>query len=196
MPYTIKSDGKEQVIELEKQIVNNVEYKYYCAPKLDNETYLIAEISGWEKLNLMSGQANVTYDGTYIGQTGIDATSTNAKMTITLGNDKRISVKREKMKDFSSVDFSGTEAKIVLTYKITVRNNQNKSVTMILKDQYPLSTNKEIGAELLNKTTKPTTNRKDIGVITWEETFKAGETKEYFISYSVKYPKGKTLNLQ
>ncbi|MDR1552475.1 MAG: mucoidy inhibitor MuiA family protein [Prevotellaceae bacterium] len=196
IPYTVKSDGKEQIIELEKQIINSVEYKYYCAPKLDNETYLIAEISEWQKLNLMSGQANVTYDGTYIGQTTIDATSTNKKMTFTLGNDKRISVKREKMQDFSSVKFLGTDTKIVLTYKITVRNNQNKDVAMILKDQYPLSTNKNIMVELLDKTTKPTTNREDIGIITWEETFKAGETKEYFISYSVKYPKGMTLNLQ
>jgi TonB-dependent SusC/RagA subfamily outer membrane receptor len=196
IPYTIKSDGKEQVIELEKQIINNVDYKYYCAPKLYNETYLIVEISEWEKLNLMSGQANITYDGTHIGQTTIDATSTNKKMTFTLGNDKRISVKREKMQDFSSVKFLGTDTKIVLTYKITVRNNQNKNVAMILKDQYPLSTNKNITVELLEKTTKPTTNREDIGIITWEETFKAGETKEYFISYSVKYPKNMKLNLQ
>ncbi|MDR2293327.1 MAG: DUF4139 domain-containing protein [Prevotellaceae bacterium] len=196
IPYTIQSDGKEQVIELEKQIINNAEYKYYCAPKLDNETYLIAEISEWEKLNLTGGQANITYDGTYLGLTTIDAASTNKKMTFTLGNDKRISVKREKMQDFSSVKFLGSDTKIILTYKITVRNNQNKDIAMILKDQYPLSTNKNITVELLEKTTKPTTNRDDIGVITWEEMLKAGETKEYFISYSVKYPKGMKLNLQ
>jgi TonB-dependent SusC/RagA subfamily outer membrane receptor len=196
IPYTIKSDGKEQVIELEKQIINSVDYKYYCAPKLDAETYLIAEVSDWEKLNLMTGQANITHDGTYLGQTAIDAASTNRKMTFTLGNDKRISVKREKMQDFSSVKFLGTDTKIILTYKITVRNNQNRDVAMILKDQYPLSTNKNITVELLEKTTKPTVSREDIGIITWEENLKAGETKEYFISYSVKYPKGMNLNLQ
>ncbi|MDR0419896.1 MAG: DUF4139 domain-containing protein [Prevotellaceae bacterium] len=195
IPYTVKSDGKEQVIELEKQIITGAEYQYYCAPKLDNETYLIAEISGWEKLNLMTGQANITYDGTYLGQTTIDAASTNKKITLTLGNDRRISVKREKMQDFSSVKFLSTDTKVILTYKITVRNNQNKDVTMILKDQYPISTNKNINVELLEQTTKPTTNRKDIGVITWEENLKAGETKEYFISYSAKYPKDMILNL-
>jgi TonB-dependent SusC/RagA subfamily outer membrane receptor len=196
IPYTVKSDGKEQIIELEKQTVNNVGYKYYCAPKLDAETYLIAEISEWEKLNLMTGQANITSEGTYLGQTTINASSTDKKMTFTLGSDRRISVKREKMQDFSSVKFLGTDTRIVLTYKITVRNNQNKDVAMVLKDQYPLSTNKNITVELLEKTTKPTVNREDVGVITWEENLKAGETKEYFVSYSVKYPKGMTLNLQ
>ncbi|MDR1984966.1 MAG: mucoidy inhibitor MuiA family protein [Prevotellaceae bacterium] len=195
LPYTITGNGKEQVIELEKQVTTNVSYKYYCAPKLDKETFLIAEISDWEKLNLMSGQANVTYDGTYIGQTAVDAASTNKKLTLTLGTDKRVSVKREKMQDFSSVKFLGTDTKVSLAYKITVRNNQNKDVWMILKDQYPLSTNKNITVELLEKTTKPTTNREDIGVITWEGQLKAGETKEYFISYSAKYPKELNLNL-
>ncbi|MDR3226959.1 MAG: DUF4139 domain-containing protein [Prevotellaceae bacterium] len=195
MPYTIESNGKEQVIEIEKQIAANVAYRYYCAPKLDIETYLIAEISEWEKLNLMSGQANITYDGTYIGQTEINASSTNKKLTLTLGTDKRVSVKREKMQDYSSVKFLGTDTKVLLTYKITVRNNQNKSVSMILKDQYPLSTNKNITVELLEKTTKPTTNREDIGIITWEEQLQAGETKEYFISFSAKYPKNMNLNL-
>ncbi|MDR1199418.1 MAG: DUF4139 domain-containing protein [Prevotellaceae bacterium] len=196
IPYTVKSDGKEQVIELEKQTISSVGYKYYCAPKLDAETYLIAEISEWEKLNLMTGQANITSEGTYLGQTTINAASTDKKMTFTLGSDRRISVKREKMQDFSSVKFLGTDTRIVLTYKITVRNNQNRDIAMVLKDQYPLSTNKNITVELLEKTTKPTVNREDVGVITWEENFKAGETKEYFISYSVKYPKGMTLNLQ
>ncbi|MDR2126126.1 MAG: DUF4139 domain-containing protein [Prevotellaceae bacterium] len=194
IPYTVKSDGKAQIIELEKQIINNAEYKYYCAPKLDKQTYLIAEIAEWEKLNLMSGQANITYDGTYMGQSTIDAASANAKLTFTLGGDKRISVKREKMQEFSSVKFLGSDTKILLTYKITVRNNQNRDITMILKDQYPLSTHKDITVAL-EETTMPHVNREDIGIITWEETLKAGETKEYTISYSVKYPKGMKLNL-
>ena len=38
-------------------------------------------------------------------------------------------------------------------------------------------------------------NVEELGVITWEEEFKAGETKVYQISYSVKYPKDSNLNL-
>jgi hypothetical protein len=67
---------------------------------------------------------------------------------------------------------------------------------MVLKDQYPISTQKSIEVELQTKETTPwTANREDLGVITWEEEFKAGETKTYQISYSVKYPKGSNLNL-
>ncbi len=195
MPYSIPGNGKEQTIDLQIK-ETQAEYKYYCAPKLDSETYLLAEISNWEKLNLLSGKANITYDGTYVGESYIDARSTQEKLALTLGTDKRVAVKREKMQDFSSTKFLGNDTKQVFTYKLTVKNNQNKPIKMTLKDQYPISTQKAIEVELLTKDTTPwTVNREDLGVISWEEELKAGETKTYQISYSVKYPKGSNLNL-
>lgn len=195
MPYTIPGNGKEQSIDLQTK-ETPAEYKYYCAPKLDPETYLLAEIPDWEKLNLLSGQANITYDGTYVGESYIDARSTHEKLGLTLGTDKRVTVKREKLQDYSSTKFLGSDTKQVFTYKLTVKNNQNKPVKMVLKDQYPISTQKSIEVELLTKDTTPwTVNKEDLGVITWEEELKAGETKTYQISYSVKYPKGSNLNL-
>lgn len=195
IPYTIPGNGKEQNIELaNKQTL--AEYKYYCAPKLDTETYLLAEIPDWQKLNLLTGKANVTYDGTYVGETMIDASSTSEKLALTLGTDKRVIVKREKMQDFSTTRFLGNDVKQVFTYKLTVKNNQNKAIKMVLKDQYPISTQKSIEVELLTKdSTRWTINKEEVGVITWEEELTPGQNKEYRLSYSVKYPKGVNLNL-
>ncbi len=194
MPYTIPGNGKEQNIDLQTK-ETPAEYKYYCAPKLDMETYLLAEISNWEQLNLMSGKANITYDGTYVGESYIDAGSTHEKLTLTLGTDKRVSVKREKMHDYSSKRPLGSDIKQVFTYKLTVRNNHSKPIKLVLKDQYPVSTQKNIEVELLKETTPWTANVENIGVVTWEHDIKAGETKEYKMSYSVKYPKDSNINL-
>lgn len=191
LPYTIPGNGKEQSIQLRTQNASAT-YKYYCAPKLDRETFLLAEISGWEKLGLMSGKANVTYDDTYIGETYINASSTQEALPLTLGTDKRVSVKRELVEDSSSKKTFGNDIKQVFTYKITVKNNQNKNIKMVLKDQYPKSTSKELQAELLLKdTTPPSVNKEEVGVLTWEEDFTPGEVKTYYISYSIKYPKDK-----
>lgn len=195
LPFSVPGNGKEQSLDLRLTEVV-AEYKYYCAPKLDTETYLLAEISNWQELNLLSGKANITYDGMYIGETLIDANSTQKKMTLTLGTDKRVVVKREKLRDFSSKKTFGSDVKQMFTYKITVRNNQNKPIQMVLKDQYPLSTQKNIEVELNEKdTTIPTAKNEEVGVLSWEETLNAGETKIYQISYSVKYPKNINLNL-
>lgn len=195
LPFSVPGNGKEQSLDLNTQEIT-AQYKYYCAPKLDTETYLLAEISNWETLNLLSGKANITYDGTYVGETYIDAGSTQKQLALTLGSDKRVPVKREKLRDYSSKKTLGNDIKQVLTYKMTVRNNQNKPVRIILKDQYPISTTKKIEVELLTKeTTTPTAYNEEVGVINWEETLQPGETKVYQISYSVKYPKDMKLNL-
>lgn len=194
-PYTIPGNGKEQSIDLAKKEAT-AEFKYYCAPKLDSQTFLLAEIGDWQKLNLLTGKANVTYDGTYVGETVINANSTSKNLTLTLGADKRVAVKREKMQDYSSNKIFGNDVKKEFTYKITVKNNQNKAIKLVLKDQYPRSTQKNINVELQTKDTTPwTANIEDLGVITWEEDFKPGENKEYRISYSVKHPKEMQLNL-
>ena len=196
LPYTIPGNGKEQIINL-KDYNLSPEYKFYAAPKLDQNAFLVADFKDWEKLNILSGLANITYDGTYVGQTYLNTSQTNNVMSVTLGSDKRISVKREKLTDFSQVKILGSDTKVTLAYKITVKNNQNKSVKFTLKEQYPISSQKEIKVELLDKeTTKPTYNKEDIGVVTWDFDLAAGESREFRIAYSVKYPKDKKINLR
>jgi len=195
LPYTIPGNGKEQIIDLKKNELQAT-YKYYCAPKLDENVYLIAEFNDWEKLNLLSGQANVTYDGTFVGQTFLNTQSAQKTLSVTLGTDKRVTVKREKMTDFSSVKFLSSNTQVTLTYKISVKNNQNKPIYLVLKDQYPISQQKDIEVEFLKKeTTEPTFNKEETGVITWETNLSPGQSKEYRIAYSVKYPKGRKINL-
>jgi uncharacterized protein (TIGR02231 family) len=194
LPYSIPGNGKKQSIELKSNEMP-ASFMYYSAPKLDYETYLIAEIKDYEKLGLLSGNANVTYDGTFIGETYIDADSTREKLSLTLGTDRRVAVKREKLKEFSSKSLFGNDAKQEFAYQLTVRNNQNRAARMVLKDQYPISSNKEITVELSKESTPFTFNKEDTGVVTWEYDMQPGETKVFKLVYSVKYPKGKELGL-
>lgn len=192
LPYDVSANGREQQVGL-KDLETAVHYKYYCAPKLDKEAYLLAEVPDWEALNLMPGEATVMFEGTYVGKTAIDPSSTQDTLNLTVGRDRRVVVKREKMKDFSSVKFLGNYKKQVFTYQLTVRNNKKEKIDMILKDQYPLSTLKDIEVELLESSAGAV--NPELGVVTWNLTVNPGETKTFRISYSVKYPKDKTLNL-
>ncbi len=192
IPYDVPSNGKEQQVIL-KEFSVPAFFKYYSAPKLDKEAYLLAEVSDWEELNLLPGEANIMFEGTYIGKTYIDPNSTQDTLNFTLGRDKRVVVKREKSKDYSSIKFLGTNKKQVFTYDITVKNNKKEKVDMILKDQFPVSTNKEIEVELIENNGAAINN--ELGVLTWKLELAAGESKKFRISYSVKYPKDKVLNL-
>jgi TonB-dependent SusC/RagA subfamily outer membrane receptor len=192
IPYDIPSNGKEQGVEL-KEYKLPCNYQYYAAPVADKEAYLLGKMQGWEKLNLLPGEASITVEGTYIGRSFIDPGSTQDTLNLTLGRDKRIVVKREKITDFSSVKFLGSSKKEVFTYRITVRNNKKDKVDMMLKDQYPISTDKDIEVELMESSGASV--NKDNGVLTWKVGLAPGESKEFRVSYSVKYPKDKAVNL-
>jgi TonB-dependent SusC/RagA subfamily outer membrane receptor len=192
IPYDIPSNGKEHGVVL-KEYKLPCTYQYYAAPVADKETYMLGQMQGWEKLNLLPGEASIMVEGTYIGKSFIDPRSTQDTLNLTLGRDKRIVVKREKVNDFSSVKFLGANKKEVFTYEITVRNNKKEKVQLLLKDQYPISTDKDIEDELLES--GGAIVNKDTGVLTWRVELAPGESRQYRISYSVKYPKDKTLNI-
>jgi uncharacterized protein (TIGR02231 family) len=192
LPYDVPGNGKEQNVAL-KELQVNSSFKYYAVPKLDKDAYLLGEIAEWEKLNLLAGEANIVFEGTYIGKTYIDPNSTQDTLNLTLGKDKRIVLKKEKLKDFSSVKFMGSNKKQVFTYEITVKNNKKEAIQLLLKDQYPLSTNKEIEVELLDYS--GAANNSELGVLTWKLQLQPGETKKQRVSYSVKYPKDQYIDL-
>ena len=134
LKYSIPGNGKEQNITIGKQ-ETPATYRYYCAPKLDPETFLMADIDKWEKLNLLSGNANISFAGSYVGNTYIDANSTKKTISLTLGVDKKVVVTRKKVKDYSSSKVLGSDVKVVTTYEIIVKNNKNKNVSLTVKKQ-------------------------------------------------------------
>jgi uncharacterized protein (TIGR02231 family) len=192
LPYDVPTNGKEQTATLKEYSVNAL-YKYYAVPKLDKDAYLLAEVPDWENLNLLPGDANIIFEGTYVGKSFIDPSSTLDTLNLTLGRDKRVVIKKEKLIDYSSTKFLGSNKLQRFTYELTVKNNKNDTVRMTLKDQYPLSTNKEIEIELLDD--GGASFNSEIGVLTWKLELAPGEVKKVRFSYSVKYPKDKVLNL-
>ena len=194
VPYDIPGNGKEQLIDLKSYNIK-ADYKYYSIPKLSGETYLIATLSEYEQYNLLPGYATVTFDNTFVGKTFLRPNVTEEHISLTLTTDPRISVKREKQSNFCSTKHVGNSTSVTQSYLITVKNNQTKAIKLTLKEQYPISNNKDIEVKLEEVTPAATTNKKEIGVLTWDVELKAGETQTFVITYNVKYPKDRTVNL-
>ena len=192
IPYDVPANGKEQGVVL-KEYKMPCSYQYYAAPRVDKDAFLLGEMAGWEKLNLLPGEASIMVEGTYIGKSFIDPNSIQDTLNLTLGRDKRIVVRKEKVVDYSSVKFLGANKKEVFTYQITVRNNKKEKIQMMLKDQYPISSSKDIEEDLLDSSGASV--NKDTGMLTWKIELAPGESRKYRVSYSIKYPKDKTLNL-
>lgn len=190
IPYDILSNGKAHSVSL-KDIKIPATYKYYAAPKVEKEAFLLAELNDYAKYNLLPGEANIVFEGMYVGKTTINPNQTQDTLNLSIGRDKKISIKRERITDKSGTKFLSSYKEQTFTYDITVRNNKKEDINMLLKDQYPLSTDKEITVELLEK--DGAKENEETGVLTWEIRLKPNETKKYRISYKVKYPKDKLI---
>ncbi|RZJ54426.1 MAG: mucoidy inhibitor MuiA family protein [Flavobacterium sp.] len=192
LPYDILSNGKIHSVSL-KEIKLPASYKYYAAPKVEKEAFLLAEIADYSKYNLLKGEANIIFEGMYVGKTFIEPNQTSDTLNLSMGRDKKVSIKREKVADKSGTKFLSAKKEQTFTYDITVRNNKKENVELLLKDQYPLSTDKEIEVELLQSDSAKINS--ETGILTWQLQLKPNETKKIRFSYRVKYPKDQNLNL-
>ncbi len=192
-PYTIKSDNKNYTVDIEVYNLPAI-YQYYCVPKIDKDAFLIANIVDWEKYSLLEGEANVFFEETYVGKTLLDVRYASDTLEISLGRDKKVSVNREKIKDFATKQFIGNKKEETRTWKTTVKNNKNQEINMIVLDQVPVSTAEDIEVNVQNITGAK--HDPESGEIKWKFTLNPGDKKEFELKYSVKFPKNRNLIIE
>jgi uncharacterized protein (TIGR02231 family) len=193
IPYTIPSDGKIQTIEIQR-LTAPAGYKYVTLPKLSPLAYLTANITDWAKLSLQSGEATLYFENSFVGKSYLDVNQLTDTLTISLGTDNSILVKREKRKDFTSKKVIGANKTETYSFLLTIRNNKPNPVKITLNDQIPVSSNSGISIETIELSEgkyNPQT-----GEIKWDIDLKQQETKQIILTYSVKYPKDKTIILE
>ncbi|MFP9098890.1 DUF4139 domain-containing protein [Flavobacterium sp. RHBU_24] len=190
IPYDVASNGKAHSVSL-KEIKLPATYRHYSVPRVEQEAFLMAEITDYSKYNLLPGDANIIFDGMYIGKTRINPNQTADTLSLSMGRDKKISIKREKIADKSGTKFLSSFKEQTFTYETTIRNNKKESATITLKDQFPLSTDKDIEITML-KDDGAKINA-DTHIMAWEVKLSPGETKKIRISYTVRYPKDRVI---
>ncbi|MBK6264025.1 mucoidy inhibitor MuiA family protein [Marivirga sp. S37H4] len=192
-PYTIKTNWEALTVDL-KDINVEAIYEYYAVPKLDKNAFLMARIINWEQFNLLEGEANLFFEGGYVGRTILDANILSDTLDISLGRDKSIMINREKVDEFTKRRFIGSNQTENVGFNITVRNKKSQAVKLILFDQVPVSANSNIeviatdisGGKLEDKT----------GEISWELKLAPQKQQELKLQYEVKYPKNEQLILE
>jgi uncharacterized protein (TIGR02231 family) len=194
LPYTIPCDGQQHLVTV-KESELPASYRYFVIPKKDKDAFLQAEITKWEDLNLLPGQTNIFYEGTYVGQGYIDVRNLKDTLDISLGRDKKIVVKRDEDKNRRSAKALGGNVREAFAYTISVRNTRKEGINLIVEDQQPVSNDKDVVIE--DAEAGDSDFDKTTGMMKWTLSIAPNETKKLSFGYTVKYPKGKTvLNLK
>jgi uncharacterized protein (TIGR02231 family) len=190
LPYTIISGGSPQLVDIQTYDLPAT-YSYLAVPKLDSDAFLTALVSGWEKYNLISGNVNIYFGGTFVGESFLDARQTSDTLRLSLGRDKKVFIKREKINEFSSKKTIGSNVRETLTYRITLRNTKKEPIRLTLQDQIPVSTDSQIEVEL--QEAKNAAFNKETGMLSWELSLAPAQSQTIDIKYTVKYPKDKQI---
>lgn len=169
------------------------EYEYYTAPLLVQNVFLTAKLKNWEQFDLLPGDANVYFAGSFAGATYINPQQTEEELVLSLGVDPSLVVERKQINDLKDRTFFGNTKIIKRNYEISIRNNKNSNLEITLLDRIPISQNRDIKVENLSYGDASFDDK--TGVVTWKVNVASNTTQKRTISYEVKYPKGKFINL-
>lgn len=181
--FTILSNNKDNSINLNSTDIP-ANFIYSAVPKYSNSAFLVAEIDNLDKYNLIKAEANIIFEDTNVGKTVINPETTDSKMILTLGEDKRITIKRQPVKDKTfTKSISSTNKEQQFAYEITVRNNKSEKIKIKLKDQIPITADKQIIITMVDKGNAEYDEK--TGILTWNVSLNANETQKINFSYKV-----------
>jgi hypothetical protein len=190
--YSLKSDNKTKTVVMQ-EISIPANFQYFSIPKIDPDAFLVAYVTDWEKFNLLEGEANIFFEDTYVGKSLLDVRDAKDTFNISLGRDKSVQIKREKQKDFTDKQFIGTKKEETKTWTISIKNNKNQAIHITILDQTPVPTLDEIELQI-QKIDGAKYNRAT-GKLKWTLLIAPRESILLEVKYSLKYPKGRHLNL-
>ncbi len=176
-----------------KSYTLNCTYEYTGIPKLEAIPYLIGKTIEWRNIPLSDGPASIYIGNNFIGESYIDVANISDTMEISLGRNKKVVVDKKMKQDFTRKSFLGGNITENFIYEISIKNNNSNEIIFELWDQVPVSKQEDIivtvselsGAVKDDKT----------GKLTWRFNLKPGEERKITFSFSVRYPRGKNVQI-
>lgn len=193
IPYSLPTGKDPLTVEVEKTTFNAV-YEHTATPKLSSNVYLIGKIPNTEGINLLSASASVYLSGAYTGAAYITPAMVADTITLPIGVDNGVMVERTRVKDFTSRRIIGSKVTETIGWELTVVNKRSNPITLKLKDQIPISTDK--GIQVKTNELSGGVLEEETGIIAWNVQLDAGKTKKIKFTYSVDYPKDKQIYLE
>jgi uncharacterized protein (TIGR02231 family) len=191
--HSIRADDRPYRINIRSETLQ-ASFEYLTVPKMELSAFLIAKLTGWEKLNLIDGTATVYYGNTFVGESDISTRLIGDTLELSLGRDNQIVVSRAKIEDKGSNSSLSGKRSESFVYEINVRNNRRLPVSIKIQDQIPVSQEKEISVEVANLS--GAVLDAPSGRLQWIKSLAPGEASRDKIEFTVRYPKKNTVNIR
>ena len=187
----VQKGGEGTVADIQVYTIP-AEYRVASVPRLEQSAYLVAAVKPADLPITSAVETAVYYKNNYIGRITLDPDLTKDEAEITLGKSERVFAAFKEVSRKTSTTLLKGLAVVDYVYEITVRNESGRDITLAVKDQIPVSENKDITVEQLEVTGAE--KDEETGILTWRTQLEAGKTATYTTRYKVSRPKDKQIN--
>ncbi len=170
-------------------------FHHLAVPKREEDVYLSAVVRDWEQYDLVSGDLQLFFEGTYLGTSRLEVEKTADTLLLSLGRDPGVVVTREANKEFrvpggflsgKRVDSRG--------WTITVRNTKAQPIDLTILDQVPVSADGRVEVDL--SLPEDALLEEDGGLVKWRLTLPPSGERKLAFGYAVRYPSGQQIYVE
>ncbi|MTB49900.1 DUF4139 domain-containing protein [Lewinella sp. W8] len=192
LPYSIPSDGKERDVEINQHQLP-AHYTHVTVPKVNEAAYLTAAVTNWEQYDLLSGEIQLFFEGTYLGRSYLDVSATEDTLNLSLGKDPNVVVERTEITEFRKESFLGGKVSQSRGYRIEVRNRKEQPIRLLVKEQIPVSADNEITVK--SEISSGGRLESESGMVRWELQLPPQREVKVSLEYTVRAPRHKRIYL-
>ena len=192
-PFSVPSDSRPYTVEIKNHRLE-ANFSHVAVPKMAKESFLLANIVGWQNLDLIPGKTQVYFGGNYVGNSYLSTENVTDTLKLSFGRDAKVLAHRKLISQTSQNILLSNDKKNVFEFEISLKNNRAENVSLNVFDQIPISVSSEITVEAI-EIDGAKLNPKN-GELEWMVNLAAGEGKKINISFSVRFPKNQEFKVR
>jgi uncharacterized protein (TIGR02231 family) len=171
--------------------------RYSAVPKLTQHAYLKAKVINTTDYPLLPGETAIYLDNAFVAKGTMGLVAPTEEFWTFLGADDAIAVKYQLLKRFQKQEgMIGRKTSLVYEYLMTLTNNKKTEEELVMWDQLPVSNDQDLVVELIEpkyKADTDTLKKNENNYLEWLFKLKPGQEVKTPFSFSVTYPKNKTV---
>lgn len=181
-----------------------------CVPALDTTVWLRGKAKNSSPWILLPGTAAVFFGADYLGPAQIGTVQTGQELTLHLGADPGLTVKREQIEDVSKGPaFLSSRASEIKGWRVHLENHgtlgaaSDGSVEVIVREVLPRSRDEKVEVEISKSSSEEAKDerwkqeRDELGIHTWVLRVPRGEKGTDLVwQRTISHPKGSTLAIE
>jgi len=175
-------------------------FRYSAIPKMAANAYLKARVSNDSPYTFLPGDANVFLDQSFIATTEMARAAKGESFWTFLGVDEEIKVEYRSLRKTEG-DKGVLRKKNLLRFEseITLTNNKQHEVEIVVWDQIPIPTHEEIKVRLVAPEYKQDSDSLKMNknkLLEWFFRLKPAEKTSIPLTFTIEYPLGRRLDIE